>query len=55
VIKSFKNTINIKDIIMIIGLLMLAYGLYAIYKPSMYLIIGLFLIFLGWPSGKGGD
>ena len=42
--------ISFKDILMLIGLIMIGRGLYMVYPPSMWLIVGAFVIFLGWPK-----
>ena len=45
----------LKDACIVAGFLMLGYGLYAIYPPAMYLVMGITLIWLGWPDKGGGD
>jgi hypothetical protein len=41
-----KNTVNIFDFIgTIIGLILLAIGIYKIYPPAMYIVIGIILAF----------
>jgi len=40
------------DISIILGVIMLAAGLYFIYKPLALITPGIFLIYAGWPAGK---
>lgn len=40
---------NLKDLLMLIGLVMAGRGIYMIFEPAMWIFIGGFLIFLGWP------
>jgi hypothetical protein len=52
-VKDFKQKItqiiNIKDMLMIIGLIMVGKGIYMIYPPAAWIVIGGFFIYLGWP------
>lgn len=41
-----QKNIDFKDFIFLIGLIMTSYGLYCLYKPSMWLCVGIFLIYL---------
>jgi hypothetical protein len=47
---KIPKIVSFKDILMFIGLFMAGKGLYMVYPPSMWLIIGMFLIYLGWPK-----
>lgn len=41
---------EISDILIIIGVIFLARGLYMIYPPSMFIIIGILAIWIGLPG-----
>lgn len=45
---------DIKDGLMLAGILLTAYGLWSIYPPAMFIIVGIFIIFLAWPRKGGG-
>lgn len=47
--KSLPN-IDFKDILVIIGAILISKGLYMVYQPAMYIFLGLTLSWLGWPS-----
>lgn len=40
------------DISIVLGVILLAAGLYLVYMPLALIIPGLFLIYVGWPKGK---
>lgn len=48
--KNAKYKPDFNDLLILTGLIMACKGLYLIYKPSMWLLCGLFLIYLGWPK-----
>lgn len=41
---------NFNDILIFIGTAMAGRGIYAIYKPAMWIAIGVFMVYLGWPK-----
>ena len=45
---------NIPDLLLILGLGCLNYGLFCIYPPAMWVADGLILLFLGYPR-KGAE
>lgn len=47
--QNVLKTSNFKDLLILIGLIMAAKGIYMVYEPAMWICIGGFLIFLGWP------
>jgi len=57
IIKKLVKFIDFKDILMFFGVIATAKGLHMIYHPAMWLGVGIFLIYLGWPRGavKNGD
>jgi hypothetical protein len=51
-IKKNKDKLpNLNDLLILFGLIMAGKGLYLIYKPAMWLLCGIFLIYMGWPKG----
>ena len=42
---------TIKEILVLLGFVMLGIGLYMIYTPSMFIACGLILMYIGWPKG----
>ncbi len=53
-LKKAASFIDFKDILMLAGLIMAGKGLYMLFQPAMWLVIGIFLIYLGWPK-RGGE
>ncbi|MDB5053139.1 MAG: hypothetical protein JWM44_1189 [Bacilli bacterium] len=47
----------IREACLVAGFLLLAIGLWLIYPPAMFLVCGLLLLWVGFPSGpkKGGN
>lgn len=57
ILKLFKKAgqkitaiIDFKDILMFIGLAMAGKGIYMVYPPAMWFVVGIFLVYLGWPT-----
>lgn len=54
-IKSFLislfTTIELKDILLILGTIHVFYGLYLMFPPVAYIALGGFLMHIGWPEG----
>ena len=42
----------IPDISIFAGLILLSIGVYMIYIPAMFVILGISFIYFGWPKGK---
>lgn len=42
---------ELRDLLMITGLIMAMYGIYLIFPPAAWIVGGIFLIYLGWPKG----
>jgi hypothetical protein len=40
------------DISIFAGLVLLSIGIYMIYIPAMFTILGIAFIYIGWPKGK---
>lgn len=51
-IKKITSAVEFKDILIFIGIIMAARGIYMVYPPAMWLSVGVFLIYLGWPKAK---
>ena len=49
-LSKIPQYINIKDVLMLIGVIMAGKGLYMIFPAAMWLILGIFIIYLGWPK-----
>jgi len=49
-----KN-IDISDLLILIGLLIVGYGLYIIYSPLTILLVGIVLVVFGYFIGKAED
>lgn len=50
--EKIMSIVSFKDVLMIVGLIMFGKGIYMIYPPATWIIVGGFIIFLGWPSNK---
>jgi hypothetical protein len=48
--KNKDNLPDFKDLLLTAGLIMALRGLYLIYPPAMWIIGGIFIIYLGWPQ-----
>lgn len=44
----------IESLLLLLGSVLIFYGLYQIYPPIAYVVLGGFLIFLSFPSKEGG-
>lgn len=44
---------NLPDIAMVLGFLMLLYGIWQVYKPASFIIGGALLLLFGLPPRKG--
>jgi len=45
----------VREICLLVGFLMFGYGLDLIYRPAMFIVCGLMIIYLGFPPREGGD
>ena len=50
IIKKTPEYIGIKDILMLAGIAAVCKGLYMVYEPSMWIALGVFVIYLAWPK-----
>lgn len=48
-LRKITKTISFSDFLMIAGTIMAGKGIYMIYQPAMWIIIGAFVVYLGWP------
>lgn len=46
---------HIQELILVCGFLLSARGLWMIYPPSMYIICGVVLVWIGLPAIRGGE
>jgi hypothetical protein len=52
--KSFY--LVVKELFLLVGAALFVFGCYLIYRQAGYIVAGLILIYLGWPTNKkGGD
>ena len=50
--RKILSAVDLKDILMLIGLAMAGRGIYMVYPPAAWFVIGTFIIYLGWPTAK---
>ena len=50
--QKVSSAVDFKDVLMLAGLVMAGKGIYMVYPPAMWFTVGVFIIFLGWPSSK---
>ena len=48
--KNKEKMPGFEDLLMIIGFGMVLHGLHMVYSPLMWIICGVFIVFLGWPK-----
>ena len=48
--QKITSAVSFKDVLMIVGLVMAGKGMYMVYPPAMWLVLGMFIVFLGWPT-----
>lgn len=48
--QKITSSVDFKDILMLAGLTMAGKGIYMVYPPAMWFVIGTFIIYLGWPA-----
>jgi len=46
-----KTIETIKEILLLLGFIMLGIGLYMVYIPAMFVVCGIILMYIGWPKG----
>ena len=50
IVKNKENLPGFNDLLILSGSIMAGKGLYMIYKPAMWVVCGIFLVYLGWPK-----
>jgi hypothetical protein len=50
--QKIASTIDFKDILISVGIIMAAKGIYMVYPPAMWVMVGVFFVYLGWPAAK---
>ena len=50
-LKKFKIPFGPQDVAIMIGTGMVFFGLYLIYPPAAYIVIGAGIIYIGFPTG----
>jgi hypothetical protein len=53
--KEKRRLITAPELLIIIGFLMIAAGLYLVYMPAALVICGAMLMYAGWPKGVKQD
>ena len=50
--KNKEKLPDMKDLLILLGGLMVGNGLYMVYPPAAWIICGVFIVYLGWPKGR---
>lgn len=49
------KSIELKDCLLILGIILLFIGLYLVYTPAAFVALGGFFMYMGWPEGGKGS
>lgn len=48
--KKLLNIIDVKDILLLIGVLFAFYGIHSMHPPTAFIVLGGFFVFIGLPQ-----